>query len=367
MKKFGLLCFCLTAILLAGCGKEKEDAQPDKGIDEAKIQIETSQGEESGQEEESQEPQPEAGQVVSYLTGEYVPEAIGRRRPIAVMLNNAKEGCPQSGIANAGVVYEAPTEGDITRLMGIFEDYDQLEKIGSIRSCRDYYIHYAQEFDSIYVHYGQAVYALPYLEQDFIHNINGISSVGDQVFYRTSDRKAPHNAYTSYQGIQTGIGLLGYDQNYGADYQGHYQFAVPGEEVTLTNPSPAQTVKLDCYSVNHPWFEYDAASGKYNRFQYGEAQIDELTGQQLQYDNIILEYASYQPYDENGYLNIDTTSGGQGKFITRGQAEDISWRKDSEWGVTRYYDGNGQEIQLNTGKTWVCIILNDKTSQITIA
>lgn len=44
MKKFGLLCFCLTAILLAGCGKEKEDAQPDKGIDEAKIQIETSQG-----------------------------------------------------------------------------------------------------------------------------------------------------------------------------------------------------------------------------------------------------------------------------------------------------------------------------------
>lgn len=57
--------------------------------------------------------------VKSYLTGLDVPESEGRVRPVAVMLNNIKQGCPQSGIANAGVVYEAPVEGDITRLMGI--------------------------------------------------------------------------------------------------------------------------------------------------------------------------------------------------------------------------------------------------------
>ncbi len=45
------------------------------------------------------------------------------------MLNNLKPACPQAGIANAGVVYEAPVEGGITRLMGVFEDYDNLEKI----------------------------------------------------------------------------------------------------------------------------------------------------------------------------------------------------------------------------------------------
>ena len=68
--------------------------------------------------------------VKSYLTGLDVPESEGRVRPVAVMLNNIKQGCPQSGIANAGVVYEAPVEGDITRLMGIFEDYKDLERIG---------------------------------------------------------------------------------------------------------------------------------------------------------------------------------------------------------------------------------------------
>ena len=59
-----------------------------------------------------------------------------------------------------GVVYEAPVEGGITRLMGIFEDVEGMEKIGAVRSCRTYYPMYAREFDAIYVHYGQAVYAV---------------------------------------------------------------------------------------------------------------------------------------------------------------------------------------------------------------
>ena len=59
--------------------------------------------------------------------------------------------------------------------MGILEDYDSLERIGSVRSCRDYYLFYANEFNAIYAHYGQAVYALPYLEQHVIDNLNGIN------------------------------------------------------------------------------------------------------------------------------------------------------------------------------------------------
>ena len=106
----------------------------------------------------------------SYLTGEYVDEAIGRRRPVAVMLNNIQAAIPQAGISNAGVIYEAPVEGGITRLMAVMEDYDNLEKIGSMRSCRDYYIFYAAGFNAIYVHYGQSAYALPILELPEVNN-----------------------------------------------------------------------------------------------------------------------------------------------------------------------------------------------------
>ena len=72
------------------------------------------------------------GMVRSYLTGKLVPESIGRTKAISVMLNNIQAALPQSGIANAEVVYEAPVEGGITRLMGIFEDYQDVERIGSV-------------------------------------------------------------------------------------------------------------------------------------------------------------------------------------------------------------------------------------------
>ena len=178
-------------------------------------------------------------QVTSYLTGEDVPESVGRRRPIAVMLGNDTNGAPQSGTGNAGVIYEAPVEGGITRLMAVIEDYDNLQRIGSVRSCRDYYIFYANEFDAIYAHYGQAVYALQYLDQHVIDNLNGLT-LGN-AYYRTTDRVAPHNAYTDAAHLQAGIQSLGYSQQYPEGYTGHYQFAPEGTEITLDEGAPGDS------------------------------------------------------------------------------------------------------------------------------
>ena len=230
-------------------------------------------------------------QVKSYLTGENVPESIGRRRPVAVMMGNNSSGAPQSGIGHAGVVYEAPVEGNITRLMGILEDYDDLERIGSVRSCRDYYLFYANEFNAIYAHYGQAAYALPYLDQHVIDNLNGIK-MGNLAFFRTTDRKPPHNAYTDAAHLQAGIEAMKYSQEYTEDYTGHYLFAEDGAETVPADGITANLVKLDNFTDNHPWYEYDEASGEYKRFQFGKEHVDQLDDKQLTCDNIILQYSS---------------------------------------------------------------------------
>ena len=303
--------------------------------------------------------------VTSYLTGENVSEAIGRRRPVAVMLGNDSVGAPQSGTENAGVIYEAPVEGSITRLMAIIEDYDNIPRIGSVRSCRDYFLFYANEYDAIYSHYGQAVYALQYLDQHLIDNLNGLT-LGN-AYYRTTDRVAPHNAYTDFSHLQAGIQSQGYSQDYKEDYNGHFQFAPEGTETTLDDGVSANVVKLDNYAHNHPWFEYNAETKEYSRFQFNAPHIDQNTGNQLTCENIILQYSDYVPYDPNGYLNIDTQSGGKGKYITRGKAIDIQWTKDSQWGITHYYNSaSGEEIQLNPGKTWVEIVLNDTVDSVSI-
>ena len=320
----------------------------------------------------------ENGMVRSFLTGKLVPESIGRKKAISVMLNNIQDALPQSGITNAEVVYEAPVEGGITRLMGIFEDYQDVERIGSVRSCRNYYVYFAREFNTYYLHFGQAVYALDLLNLPSTLNLSGLDAVGDTVYYRSDDFPAPHNVFTDYDRIQAGIDYMNYPTEYSDEYlgtNGHYQFAADGERVTLDKGEDA-VVAAPGYEYNHPYFVYDEESGKYTRYQYGDLQTDYLTGNSLKYDNIIFQYCPWEKFDDNGYLNIDVLSGGTGKFITNGKAIDVTWKKDTinteepyaneNFGVTHYYDSNGNEITLNQGKTWVCIILDSYSDKAAV-
>lgn len=368
-----LLLGCCVSLMAAGCNKKNDAKEETVKVDPTVTatvtptevpETPTPTPELEVLAPENPEPELPEGQVVSYLTGEHVPEEIGRRRPVAVMLNNIRPACPQAGIANAGVVYEAPVEGGITRLMGIFEDYDNLEKIGSVRSCRNYYIFYASGFNAIYTHFGQSPYALPYLELPEVNNLSGLAGYGGEVFYRTSDRKAPHNAYTSAEGIQRGIEINGYSQEYAEDYVPGYAFCGVDEDITI--PGVDATIIRPGYQINEPWFEYNPEDGLYYRFQYGDKHIDQLTGEQLAYKNIILQYSSWENYDENGYLNIHVDDPGEGKYIVNGKAMDITWKKHQPWGATFYYDTNGNQITMETGKTFVCIIQDTYKDRVEI-
>lgn len=53
-----------------------------------------------------------------------------------------------------------------------------------------------------------------------------------------------------------------------------------------------------------------------------------------------------------------------GMFITEGKMIHVTWEKDSDYGPTRYYDDNGDEITLNTGKTMVCVLTDDKPFEV---
>ena len=120
--------------------------------------------------------------MTSYLTGEPVSEEQGLRRPIAFTIDNVTAAIPQSGISEADMYYECEVETDLSRITAVFEQYDGIEKIGPLRSCRDYFISLVSGLDPIYQHYGQAAYALPYLESDDVDNISGLLDYGVEGF-----------------------------------------------------------------------------------------------------------------------------------------------------------------------------------------
>lgn len=301
-----------------------------------------------------QERAEENGMIRSYLTGQMVEAAKGNRRPAAVMMSNDKEARPQYGINRAAVVYEAPVEGGMNRYMALIEDYDDLTRIGSVRSCRTYYTYFAREFDAVYVHYGQSTFAKPYLKN--VDNINGLDAIGDVAFFRSSDKKSPHNAYTSGDRIASSIEKLGYTQWYDPSYQGHYLFARDGKDVTLEGRPgvmEASTVKTG-YGMNQACFVYDETDGLYHRYQYGGVhQGDEGP---VAVKNVIFQYCQTGRYATTEYLDINVHTTECGYFMTGGKAIPIDWEKDGEFGPTHYYDGEHNEVVFNQGKTWVCII-----------
>ena len=157
------------------------------------------------------------GEVRSVYTNELIPASQASQRPIAVMMPTDKACQPSYGISRAKVLYEIMEEGNISRQLAIIDNWQDLQRIGNIRSCRDYYIGIATEWDPILIHFGGVFYMKDRITAPDINNLSGTYEYGtggdrpgSSQFYRTSDRKAPHNAYISASGIQKACADLGY-------------------------------------------------------------------------------------------------------------------------------------------------------------
>ncbi len=358
-KRIGITALVLSAVLtFSGCAAAAEAAKERETPAEAAV-TEAAAPTEVAAVEEDPTPTPEPtetpiptptpepteqipeGYVKSILTGEYVEEEIGKRRPVAVMIDNVKDALPQSGISKADVMYESVVEGSYTRMCAVFQDYSDLGRIGPIRSCRDYFISLVAGFDPIYTHYGQAAYALTYLESDNVDNVSGLADYAYSYFFRDNTyNKAPHNAYIDTKGLDGVIEHLGYRRDLKEDYKSQLAFTWVGEEAQLTDPVPAAYVEPG-YLSNAPWFEYHEDDQLYYRFEYGGPHMDVDADKQLAFTNIILEYQNYDHYQKTQYLHFNTADVGWGMYITRGQAMPIHWYRSDFYDAVEYYDDDG--------------------------
>ena len=194
--------------------------------------------------------------------------------------------------------------------------------MGSVRSCRIYYCAFANEWDAIYSHFGQSKYALDYLKSGSIDKVGSLNA--ESAFYRTSDRVAPHNCFTSGKGLDSAIKKFKYRTSYKKKYTSHFNFAKSGSKIALDSKKTAKKVEIG-YRINHPYFVYNKKDGQYYRYQYNQKHIDDQNKKQLHCSNIIVQFVNYTLYPDNKSLDITLTGKGSGWFITNGKAEKITW------------------------------------------
>lgn len=355
-----------ACLLLAGCGKEKEVIQP---VVEPVVEAQPELQEEATPEpEEEEDLPPEEGMVRSPITNEWINGDIADARPIAIMIPNDKSALPHYNLSRADVLYECPVEADMTRSMAVIKDWEGLDRIGNVRSCRDYFVYWALEYDAIYVHFGGPFYITDIIEREGTDNITGCF-YGDNhhegeyanAYFRSSDRKAPHNAYASADGLDDAIEHFNYSKTYRDNYYQGARFTFAKEENSLDTGDAFSAKEIDlskAYPIVKTSFTYNEEDGLYYRYMYGEPDVDAANDNvQLSFKNVIVQNTYYEVRDANGYLAFqdhDTTR--DGYYFTNGKAIHVTWKKTADYEPTKYFDDNGNEIEFNTGKTMICIV-----------
>ena len=303
------------------------------------------------------------GETYNELTGEWSAE-FENKRPVAVMINNIQEALPSSCTKQADIIYECMVEGGITRLLAIFSDYDELEKVGSVRSARHYYINIANEFDAIYVCYGQSKPAKKLLDKGAIDVVNGY--VYDPAFYRDNERVAPHNAYTTGERLTEAVKDLGYSTDYDTEHKPVLTFNE--EETELENGTAANTVHINFSNYSKPYLVYNADKKLYERYEYNAPQVDNQAPEDdniLNFKNVLVLVSKYECINPDNDLQELTQVGeGDGYYCTNGKSIPIKWKKSSDKSTTEYFTEDGEILKLNPGKTWISIIGNGENAGV---
>ena len=377
-----LMTLCMALSLFAACSQEETMDPPSQAVvhepvDPAPVEpqpVIPAEPEPQPEPEPIPEPEPEpdpdlfvAEGNVNPLTGlcDGISDEALTRRPIAVMINNMIQALPQWGISQADIIYEMLAEGRITRFLAIFQDYSKIEKLASIRSARPYYMDIAQSYGAVYIHFGGSEPAYEQIKKrsDLIH-IDGIKGSWEgTVFFRDAERRKQmgleHSVYTTGEYLQLAMDKLiaqGKDLSQ-SEHPSAFRFGERWTDNSAVNGEEAAKVTVTFSSGHKPWFEYDAESQKYLRFQYGDPQMDGWMDTQLAVDNVLV--LRMELTDLGGtykLVEIDTTGSGEGWFFPKGKYVPITWEKEKYNSEIRYYTADGEELVVSRGQTFVSVV-----------
>lgn len=312
--------------------------------------------------------QSEGNGIYNPLTGEegFSSSAVGKR-PVAIMINNAPSARPQWGLCTPDIVVEGLVEGSASRMMWIYADAEDIpEKVGSLRSARHDFLEVAQGFDAIFVHWGGSNLAYNALSSSGYDHLDGIY-LGDAYAHRDNTRNVAieHRGYMVGSEIRELIEDKGFRTDIKSRAANPFEFSRDGDR-TLTGGDCLQvTASFSNYYIHT--FKYDSKTGLYTNYM-GETPMTQDGGEEMTVKNVIILYTPVVPVgDSDGHVDMDLTSG-SGIYVSGGKYETIRWEKGSDaYAPLKLYSDDGEELVLNTGKSWIGLIPKSRENRTVIA
>lgn len=286
------------------------------------------------------------------LTGLPVEQPV-LERPLAVMINNAPAARPQAGLSQADMVYEVLAEGGITRLVAFFQSHGGDVKIGPVRSIRPYLIELGETYGALPIHAGGSTDAYAILQQQRKEHLDEISN-GGAYFWRSKDRRPPHNLYTDVNRLRKGSDSKGYAKQTDVPV---YSYLKSGEAPVMVDETAASLqirFLLKSYRVS---YTYDPADQQYKRFVNEKSHVDQNNNQQLSAANVIVMSARHRTLDDVGRLSVELDGSGEAMVFQQGQLIQAEWQHTP--GDAIRFMKNGVEIPLTPGTSYIHVVPAD--------
>ena len=327
--------------------------------------------------------------VYSRLTGEKLADAAAVTAPAyCIQTPNGTDGArPQSGLNEAGVVFEAIAEAGITRFAAIYQN-PSAAVIGPIRSLRTYYLQWDTPFDYTIVHAGGSGDALAAVasggHKDLTENYTYMyrGTYGGRLWNNLFTTSALLRQYSQDSG-NTSSDVKGFARMTPEESLKERVDSSVGEKLVIVAPASGDVATmtptvtavglrfggLPNYNVD---YNYDAESNAYARsYQSGVAHEvygcpaedlgeknpeDVCSLTQLKPSVVVVMVVSEHRASDNYHEDITAIGSGKAYVFQNGGVVQGNWRKDSAADQIKFTDADGKEIKLAPGQTFVSAV-----------
>jgi hypothetical protein len=278
--------------------------------------------------------------VIAPLTGLRDPTSGSAHRPaLTVKVENDRNARPQMGLDQADDIYEEVVEGEITRLLAVFQSHVP-PVVGPIRSVRKTDQSVVTPLGGVFVYSGGAAYAIASIRTAPVTLVD--ETRAGSAMYRDSSRRKPYNLF----GHPAALFAFG-----GTPVPPHPLFTyrvagqpVPGVPVTHVNVGFGAG-----FAVSYEW---DAAHQAWDRSIFGHTDLL-ASGVQEAPRNVVVMFVHYTGGVGIIGAEADLVGSGDAIVFTAGHEITGRWVRPDRARPAQFVDTAGAAVRLTPGQTWV--------------
>jgi hypothetical protein len=281
------------------------------------------------------------------LTGMPVTDEAAATRPaIAAKIDNHPGARPQSGLNSADIVYEENVE-KWTRFAAVFHSNGS-DPVGPLRSGRTQDIDLLTSLNKpLLLWSGGNAAVTTAINKSTLVNMSATAASNGGGFFRSTDKKAPHNLFSK----TTNIWAL--DAGRGGTPPAQFEYR---DGASAPAGTDVVGLKLTMDGSMRAAWQWDATAAKFLRFHDAKVHSD-ANGDQVAFDNVVVIECEYKasPADPRS-PEAQTVGTGRAWIYSGGKLVEGTWNRADNLSPWNLRDADGGSIGLTPGRTWVELI-----------